>query len=230
MSWQIGNEPRAFKKELLPDFERWVGKTAALIRSLDANHLISLGSEGLWGCEMDINSWARMCADSNVDYCNVHLWPYNWGWASKDRLHKDLEQAEANTKAYIDSHLHICDSIGKPLVMEEFGYPRDNFSFVPGSPTTARDAYYRYVFTLVTDNAKAGGKFAGCNFWAWGGSSVEGWTPRQILETYKDIDIPKELKRGWNGKWWEYYTPLSQPSLYSLGVIPASFLKKREKC
>lgn len=87
-----------------------------------------------------------------------------------------------------------------------------------------------YVFTLVTDNAKAGGKFAGCNFWAWGGSSVEGWTPRQILETYKDIDIPKELKRGWNGKWWEYYTPLSQPSLYSLGVIPASFLKKREKC
>ena len=43
---------------------------------------------------------------------------------------------------------------------------------------------------------------------AWGGSSVEGWTPRQILETYKDIDLPKELKRGWNGKWWGYYTPL----------------------
>ena len=43
---------------------------------------------------------------------------------------------------------------------------------------------------------------------AWGGSSVEGWTPRQILQTYKDIDIEKELKRGWNGKWWEYYTPL----------------------
>lgn len=169
MSWQIGNEPRAFKKELLPDFERWVGKTAALIRSLDANHLISLGSEGLWGCEMDINSWARMCADSNVDYCNVHLWPYNWGWASKDRLREDLGKAEANTKAYIDRHLRVCDSIGKPLVMEEFGYPRDGFVFTPGSPTTARDDYYRYVFSLVADNAKAGGKFAGCNFWAWGG-------------------------------------------------------------
>ena len=35
------------------------------------------------------------------------------GWASKDRLRKDVEQAEANTKAYIDSHLHICYSIGK---------------------------------------------------------------------------------------------------------------------
>ena len=43
---------------------------------------------------------------------------------------------------------------------------------------------------------------------AWGGSSVEGWTPRQILQTYKDIDIEKELKRGWNGRWWQYYTPL----------------------
>lgn len=169
MSWQIGNEPRAFKKELLPDFERWVGKTAALIRSLDANHLISLGSEGLWGCEMDINSWARMCADSNVDYCNVHLWPYNWGWAAKDRLREDLNKAETNTKVYIDRHLRVCDSIGKPLVMEEFGYPRDGFGFTPGSPTTARDDYYRYVFSLVAGNAKSGGKFAGCNFWAWGG-------------------------------------------------------------
>lgn len=169
MSWQIGNEPRAFKKELLPDFERWVGKTAALIRSLDANHLISLGSEGLWGCEMDINSWARMCADSNVDYCNVHLWPYNWGWAAKDRLSEELDKAETNTKAYIDRHLRVCDSIGKPLVMEEFGYPRDGFVFTPGSPATARDDYYRYVFSLVADNAKSGGKFAGCNFWAWGG-------------------------------------------------------------
>lgn len=43
---------------------------------------------------------------------------------------------------------------------------------------------------------------------AWGGSSVEGWTPREILNTYKDIDIEKELKRGWNGRWWEWYTPL----------------------
>lgn len=43
---------------------------------------------------------------------------------------------------------------------------------------------------------------------AWGGSSVEGWTPREILSTYKDIDIEKELKRGWNGRWWEWYTPL----------------------
>lgn len=180
MSWQIGNEPRAFKKELLPGFERWIVKTAALIRSLDPNHLISIGSEGLWGTEMDLSSWTRMCADSNVDYCNVHLWPYNWGWARKEQLTGDLSQAENNTREYIARHLNVCDSIGKPLVMEEFGYPRDAMCLSPGSPVTARDAYYEYVFSLVIDNARARGKFGGCNFWAWGGFACprhEQWQP-----------------------------------------------------
>ena len=36
MSWQIGNEPRAFSKEQLPEFEKWLAEASALIRSLDA--------------------------------------------------------------------------------------------------------------------------------------------------------------------------------------------------
>ena len=55
--------------------------------------------------------------------------------------------------------------------MEEFGYPRDGFSFSKDAPTTARDSYYAYVFGLVEQSAKAGGKLAGCNFWAWGGTA-----------------------------------------------------------
>lgn len=53
--------------------------------------------------------------------------------------------------------------------MEEFGYPRDGFSFSPSSTTEGRDGYYKYVFSLVGDNAETGGYFAGCNFWGWGG-------------------------------------------------------------
>ena len=71
MSWQIGNEPRAFSKEALPAFEKWLAEASALIRSLDKNHLISVGSEGSWGCENDLSSWSRICADENIDYCNV---------------------------------------------------------------------------------------------------------------------------------------------------------------
>ena len=123
MSWQIGNEPRAFAKESLPAFEKWLAEASALIRSLDSRHLISIGSEGSWGCENDYDCYERICADKNIDYCNVHLWPYNWGWAKPDSLTENLERACQNTKDYIDRHLAICDRLSKPLVMEEFGYP-----------------------------------------------------------------------------------------------------------
>lgn len=169
MSWQIGNEPRAFSKEALPAFEHWLAEASSLIRSLDSNHLISIGSEGSWGCENDIACYERICADKNVDYCNIHLWPYNWSWARQDHLVEDLGVSCQNTKEYIDQHLDVCARIKKPLVMEEFGYPRDGFSFTPGSSTVGRDGYYQYVFGLVADNAEKGGYFAGCNFWGWGG-------------------------------------------------------------
>ena len=184
MSWQIGNEPRAFDKAQLPAFEKWIGEAAALIRSIDKNHLIRIGSEGSWGCENDLGSWERICADRNVDYCNVHLWPYNWSWVRQDHLTEDLPVACKNTKEYIDQHLLVCDRIGKPLVMEEFGYPRDGFKFLPGSATQGRDGYYKYVFSLVADNAGQGGKFAGCNFWGWGGLAKPRHEQWQVGDPY----------------------------------------------
>jgi len=184
MSWQIGNEPRAFSKEQLPEFEKWLAEASALIRSLDANHLISIGSEGSWGCENDYDCYERICADKNIDYCNIHLWPYNWSWARKDHLIEDLGKACENTKDYIDRHLAICDRLQKPLVMEEFGYPRDGFSFLPKSTTKGRDGYYKYVFSLVADNAERGGKFAGCNFWGWGGFAKPQHEQWQVGDDY----------------------------------------------
>ena len=174
MSWQIGNEPRAFSKEALPAFEKWLAEAAALIRSLDKNHLISVGSEGSWGCENDLSSWTRICADANVDYCNIHLWPFNWGWlrnqAGQEIMNDStLQVAKHNTADYISQHLAVCDSLRKPLVMEEFGFPRDGFSYSKTSTTQWRDRYYDFVFTTVKQHAADGGCFAGCNFWGWGG-------------------------------------------------------------
>ena len=180
MSWQIGNEPRAFDKAVLPQFEAWLAKAAAMMKSIDKRHLVSVGSEGAFGCEGDYDSWQRICADPNVDYCNIHVWPYNWSWAKKDSLSQNLQRAKDNTKEYIDRHLAICAKINKPLVMEEFGYPRDGFAFSKQSPTTARDAYYGYVFSLLAADAAKGGYFAGCNFWGWGGQAQpkhEQWEP-----------------------------------------------------
>ena len=184
MSWQIGNEPRAFSKEALPAFEKWLAEASALIRSLDPNHLISIGSEGSWGCENDYAAYERICADKNVDYCNIHLWPYNWSWARPDHLIDDLQASCDSTRNYIDRHLTICDRLNKPLVMEEFGYPRDGFKFTKDIPTQGRDGFYKFVFSLVGDNATSGGHFAGCNFWGWGGFAKPAHEQWQVGDDY----------------------------------------------
>lgn len=169
MSWQIGNEPRCFADENKEAFAQWTSETAALIRKLDANHLISVGSEGKHGCEQDIALYEKIHADKNVDYMNIHIWPYNWGWAHKDSLEAHIERAKENTMAYINEHMAIAQKYQKPLVLEEFGFPRDGFKFSRESTTKTRDEYYNFVFNYIIEQAKKGGLFAGCNCWAWGG-------------------------------------------------------------
>lgn len=169
MSWQIGNEPRAFSQESKQGLAEWMSEAAALIKSLDPNHLVSTGSEGKWGCEMDMDLYEKIHADTNIDYLNIHIWPYNWGWAPKDSLQANLEKAERNSKAYIDEHLIIAKKYQKPLVLEEFGYPRDNFCFDRSAPVVARNAYYTFVFEQIVNHATAHSLFMGCNFWGWGG-------------------------------------------------------------
>lgn len=169
MSWQIGNEPRAFSDENKEAFALWIADVAAQIRSLDPNHLISTGSEGKHGCEQDIDLFERIHADTNIDYLNLHMWPYNWGWVKEDSLNEGVTGAKEKAKAYLDEHLIIGAKYQKPVVMEEFGFPRDGFKFSKNTPTTARDEFYKYIFELISSDAQQKGLFAGCNFWAWGG-------------------------------------------------------------
>lgn len=179
MSWQIGNEPRAFSDENKEPFARWMADVAAQIKSLDPNHMVSSGSEGSWGCEMDMNLFEKIHADPNINYLNIHIWPYNWSWVKADSLTELLPRAKENTRKYIDDHMVIARKYSKPIVLEEFGFPRDGFSFSKEAPTTARDEYYRYVFDLIRQDRESGGLFAGCNFWAWGG--LAGQNPDHVF-------------------------------------------------
>ena len=172
MSWQVGNEPRAFSDENKILFAAWIAQVAAQLKSLDRNHLVSTGSEGMWGCEQDMALFEQIHADPNFDYMNVNMWPYNWGWEPNVSFQEKLETAKVKTKAYIDDHLVVARKYRKPLVLEEFGFPRDGFQFSKESTTGARDAYYSYVFGLISDKDASGGLFAGCNFWAWGGFAI----------------------------------------------------------
>lgn len=169
MAWQIGNEPRAFGKDNKVAFSQWMASVAAHIKQLDPNHLVSTGSEGTQGCEQDIALFEQIHADPNIDYMNIHVWPYNWQWAHKDSLSQHLENAKTKTAEYINEHLFIAQKYNKPVVLEEFGFPRDDFRFSTDASTLNRDSYYESIFNQIGHNESSKGVLAGCNFWAWGG-------------------------------------------------------------
>ena len=183
MAWEVCNEPRAFahdditKQALLS----WIRQQSEAIKEIDPQHLVTTGSEGYYGCESDIELYEQIHSLPTIDYLCIHIWPYTWGWTgrfvspnSKARqelpltiLSDQLYLVFRRTESYMDLHHSVARRLRKPLVCEEFGYPRDSFEIAPGTPTTSRDLYYKYVMSFVGPDRQ----LSGCNFWAWGGSA-----------------------------------------------------------
>lgn len=170
MSWQICNEPRPFARANKEAMIQWLDSTARLIKSIDPNHLVSTGSEGKYGCEVDIDAWVDLHTRTAVDYATIHVWPYNWGWVRDTSTVSGLPRAIEQTHKYIREHVDALKDSPCPLVLEEFGYPRDSMALAIGSPVTARETYYGYVLSYVKDSLL----LDGANFWGWGGLA----TPR----------------------------------------------------
>ncbi len=173
MSWQLANEPRPGQGSVgranFSVFEEWIHHTAAFIRALDKNHLISTGSEGLVGCMGSADLYRKINDDPNIDYLTFHLWAFNWDWYDPLKPQATFDSTLIKAHQYITQHVQLAREAGKPLVLEEFGLPRDGHSYSPHATTHYRDRYYRKIFEWVWQIAQEGGPLAGSNFWAWGG-------------------------------------------------------------
>ena len=200
-SWQICNEPRPFSSDpaVKNAYADYICKTAELIKSIDSAHMVSTGNEGTAGCENDLDLFEKIHSSPAIDYCTIHIWPYNWGWVSEGGIEEGVKEAIAKTDEYIDTHLEVAYKLRKPLVIEEFGYPRDGFEYVNTSSTLARNAYYDHVFGRVAESARTGGWLAGCNFWTWSGEAKQ--TPgHQFWQEGDDLcGDPSQEAQGLNG-------------------------------
>jgi len=164
-SWELANEPRNYPAE-------WVDETAAYIKSLDPNHLVTTGSEGSVG-----GNFLQTHDGPDIDYATIHIWPQNWGWYNPTSP-STYANAEVNARNYFRDHAAKAAILGKPLVLEEFGLARDWESihdiYDPNSPTTFRDRFYSAMFEEVYTSMSTGGAVAGDNFWAWAGKTRPG--------------------------------------------------------
>ncbi|MBC7536028.1 MAG: cellulase family glycosylhydrolase [Ferruginibacter sp.] len=168
MSWEIANEPRPMRPAAIPEYKNWISDVAAFIKSKDRNHLVTIGTEGDIGTE-NIAVYEAIHADKHIDYLTIHIWPKNWNWFSGIEIAAGMDSVLDKTKQYISRHLSVAVKLNKPLVIEEFGLPRDGHSYDLTSTTTFRDKYYNSIFIALQKSKDNNGFLAGANFWSYGG-------------------------------------------------------------
>ncbi len=195
MAWELANEPRPMRPSAIKDYKNWISTSASFIKENDKNHLVTIGTEGYIGTE-NLQVYESIHADKNIDYLTIHIWPKNWEWFKGKAVEEGLDSVFAKSKKYISDHLSIAERLRKPLVIEEFGLPRDGHSFDQSSSTTARDNYYAAVFTELLMSRKKDGALAGAAFWSYGGSVK----PKQLMWKSGDqyIGDPPMEEQGLN--------------------------------
>ncbi|WP_288760211.1 mannanase [uncultured Brevundimonas sp.] len=205
MAWQLANEPRAgggpeVALGNLPAFYAWINGTARLIKSIAPRQLVSTGGEGLKGSSERAEVVIESCSSPDIDYLTAHIWPGNWGWLDREDMAGTDARARALAIDYVKQHIGFARQLGKPLVIEEFGYPRDGDLYDPSVPTTLRDGFYADIHAAVLADARAGGPLVGSNFWAWNG---EGRTRNPDFRFHDGdsawLGDPPHEPQGWYG-------------------------------
>ena len=121
-SWELCNEPRC-SGCASSVITNWATTISQYIKSLDANHMVSLGDEG-WLQPSFVGGdgtyaysgyegidFVKNLAIPSIDYGTFHLyadqWGYNYSWGS----------------TWISQHNAIGKAAGKPVVLEEYAAP-----------------------------------------------------------------------------------------------------------
>ncbi|HVY29460.1 MAG TPA: cellulase family glycosylhydrolase [Polyangiaceae bacterium] len=150
--WELANEPRCNDGSAFdtPDgcgpatLTGWAREMSDYVKSLDGNHLVSVGDEGFlnqqgehfaYRAEGGVDS-AALTALPSVDFGTFHLYPEDWGTPA------------GFAERWIKDHAALARRLGKPTLLEEYGVKvqraPDNRGEVSAGFAERRDAYRRY--------------------------------------------------------------------------------------
>ncbi len=132
--WEIMNEGRNRGKDAQV-MRDWYQEIAQYIKSIDSNHLVSTGEEGfdegtptVYSVSEYSNTYTLRANEGTsyiqntsipeIDFGGAHWYPTEFGFGTP--VNEAMLTAQY---AWIKDHKTIAESVGKPFIIGEFGYP-----------------------------------------------------------------------------------------------------------
>lgn len=159
LAWEIANELE-YWRFTESEVRKWIDETAGYIRSLDKNHLITIGISTNNFESISNEDLFKIFGLSALDFFSFHFYPQPVAVGySKDALSENVQKIDSITKKFLSS--------GKPVVMAEFGFSNsvELNEKMRAEPEAAN--FYLLTFKEYMDKAFSAG-CSGVMFWGWG--------------------------------------------------------------
>lgn len=173
MAWDLLNEPRC-ETWRVPEcnqlFQGWIEEMSTYLKSIDPNHLVTIGSEGFfgqgsWEVYNNPQPWSGDMGQDfvenhlpeSIDFASIHVWPDTW-----------KRSGENFEREWTQSHLDVASRLlGKPLVVEEFGKKLPPYQHNDANIKELRDPIFKTTFSMVEKSITEGSAIGGSMFWRW---------------------------------------------------------------
>ncbi|KAJ4817703.1 hypothetical protein LUZ62_030269 [Rhynchospora pubera] len=169
-AWELMNEPRCVSNSSAPLIKSWIAEMASFVKTLDQNHLVTVGLEGFYSPKtthrLGVNpgDWAAsLCSDfilnsavENIDFASVHAYPDSW------IPHANLEEKVRYLTTWVESHINDSEHIlEKPVLFSEVG----SRSISEQNGTHEGDILLKIVYDKIYESAKKQGAGSGALIW-----------------------------------------------------------------
>ncbi|CAI0461019.1 unnamed protein product [Linum tenue] len=200
-AWELMNEPRCMTDPSGDTIQEWIEEMSAYVKSIDKNHLLTVGLEGFYGPKnpkrLTVNpaDWAADLGSdfvsnskvSHIDFASVHIYPDHWLVLI---AHRSFEDKLTFVSKWMLSHIEDGHhELNKPVLFTEFGLSNLNKDFQPSQ----RDWLYKTVYDIVYKSAQKKGAGGGALMWQLFVEDMDesnddfGIVPWQRASTYKLI-------------------------------------------